>query len=498
MPVLRLDGDSSGAEAAIERAAQALADLDRKAKSTKIAPDSASVKRLEGDVRSLEAAGRILGGRMGELTGALGDFADIAQAGISPMGLMAGAIAGIGVAAVGTVAGMVALTRNAIELNRETGVVDQRLNEAAIAMAAVSDRATQLAIEMGSATAPAVTELSYALVGLTEASLDAAKSLGASATEGLGWALGNTIELLRQKNLAVALLAGGLDTLAERGREAAQAMDGITNPNDTLTGTAMLQALGLVATNEEEKAYFAEREQRQKDAAANREREREKALRAEIEQRTREAQAFVAGAEQYRQVWREAYKGRLADADAMWEQQQQDSADALSAIAAESKASDEAWEKEKTKLAEEKAAADDLAKSWVASYDAQRAAAFSVTDSITGLLGDLVTDNREASIAIFATRKALAVAEIAVNTAVAASRAVAELGPVAGAPVAAAITAGGIASGVAVAATAIGEGISTFGGQAQQAPTTINATLVVEGQPIRNGVRTRSTRVGQR
>lgn len=494
MPTLRLDGDASGAEQAIEDAARALEELNQQAKRTKIVPDSAGVKRLEGDVRSLEAAGRILGGRMGELTGILGDFNDIAQAGISPMGLMAGAIAGIGVAAVGTVAGMVALTRNAIELNRETGVVDQRLNEAAVAMAAVSDRATDLAIEMGSATAPAVTKLSYSLLGLTEASLDAATAMGTGAADGLGFALSETLDVLRQKNVAVALLAGGLDMLAERGREAAAAVGGITNPNDSLTGTAMMQALGLVATNEEEKAYFAEKKQREKDAQADREREREKNLRAEIEQRTREAQAFAAGAEQYRQVWREAYKGRLADADAMWEQQQQDSADALALIATESKASDEAWEKEKAKLSEKAKAAADLADQWERSYAIQRDAAQSTASAAIDLLGMIIGESKEASIIMLAIRKAQAIADIIISTQVASAQATAQLG-VAAPPAVAAIQAAGAVQVGIVAATGIAEGIA-MGQQSQQAQTN-NFTLVVEGMPKRNAVRQRGP-VGQR
>jgi hypothetical protein len=490
MAILRIDGDSSGAEKAIEDAARALEELNLQAKRTKIAPDSAGVKRLEGDVRSLEAAGRILGGRMGEITGILGDFNDIAQAGISPMGLMAGAIAGIGVAAVGTVAGMVALTRNAIELNRETGVVDQRLNEAAIAMAAVSDSATQLAIEVGSATAPAVTELSYALIGLTEASLDAAKSMGTGASEGLGFALGKTLDVMRQKNVAVALLAGGLDMLAERGREAAAAVGGITNPNDTLTGTAMMQALGLVATNEEEKAYFAEREQRQKDAAAEREREREKALRAEIEQRTREAQEFAAGAEQYRQVWREAYKGRLADADALWEAQQQDSADAIALISAESKASDEAWGEQQDRLAQEAEAAKDLANKWAQSYAMQRDAAQTSADAAIELLGTLLGESKEAAILMLALRKAQAIAEIVINTQVASSAALA-LGPAAP-PAIAAIQAAGVAQIATVAATGIAEGIG-IAASGQQGAQNQTFNLVVDSRAVRGGVRQHGT-----
>ena len=494
MAILRLDGDSSGAEKAIERTSDALSALDRKAKASKIVPDSAGVKRLEGDVRSLEAAGRILGGRMGELTGVLGDFSDVASAGISPLGLVAGAIAAIGVAAVGTVAGMVSLTRSAIDVATETNRMNADLTQAQSAMNAVTYAADGLTVELGTRTAGAVTSMSYALLGLVEATSDAAEAVSDNTPEGLGTVLTAQYALTYPKTAAaVYALAKAYEYLEEKGQDAARAQP-VKLPKAGALGMESAEAMALRIRQQAAQIEARDAEK----ASEERKRQREKDLRDEIEQRTREAQAFVLGAEQQRQVWSELYKDRLAAADALWEAQQQDSADAIAAITAESKASDEAWEKEKAKLAQEKEAADDLAKSWVASYDAQRAAAFSVTDSISGLLGDLVTDNREASIAIFATRKALAVAEIAVNTAVAASRAVAELGPVAGAPVAAAIVAGGIASGVAVAATAIGEGVSAFGGAQQAQSTTINATLVVEGQPIRNGVRTRSMRVGQR
>jgi hypothetical protein len=354
----------------------------------------------------------------------------------------------------------------------------------------VSDSATQLAIEVGSATAPAVTELSYALIGLTEASLDAAKSMGTGASEGLGFALGKTLDVMRQKNVAVALLAGGLDMLAERGREAAAAVGGITNPNDTLTGTAMMQALGLVATNEEEKAYFAEREQRQKDAAAEREREREKALRAEIEQRTREAQEFAAGAEQYRQVWREAYKGRLADADALWEAQQQDSADAIALISAESKASDEAWGEQQDRLAQEAEAAKDLANKWAQSYAMQRDAAQTSADAAIELLGTLLGESKEAAILMLALRKAQAIAEIVINTQVASSAALA-LGPAAP-PAIAAIQAAGVAQIATVAATGIAEGIG-IAASGQQGAQNQTFNLVVDSRAVRGGVRQHGT-----
>jgi len=79
---------------------------------------------------------------------------------------------------------------------------------------------------------------------------------------------------------------------------------------------------------------------------------------------------------------------------------------------------------------------------------------------------------------------------------VAATRAVAELGPIAGPPAAALIVAGGILAGTTVLAQGIAEG-AALGQQGSQAPTTNNFTLVVDGLPRRNAVRQRGP-AGQR
>ena len=489
MSVLRLDGDSSGLEAAAERAYRAVQRLEAKVADAKFEfgsegadrlaaqldaarraaaklqdqLDRRGVRNFSSDVRALEAAGRVLGGRIGEASGALGDFNDIVEAGVGPVSALGIAL---GAAAVGWGAvayGAVSATSAAIDYGRANNVMTDGLRDAEAAMEGVSNAASGLTFDIGDMLAPGVAKAGYAFVGLIAAMRETVGAISDMADSRVGKLALAYLDL----DVPVELAAMAFGALEERGRAATAAMEE-----------------QRIAAQDLFKVYDAESA---KANGTNRASNRPEMPSAPVAQEAPYDQA----AEQER-IRLEIIRG-LREADLKDLQAYEAEASAIQFESLDERAAKQA---EAAQLSKE--AADDLAKSWIASYDAQRAAAFSVTDSIAGLLGDLVTDNREASIAIFATRKALAVAEIAVNTAVAASRAIAELGPVAGAPVAAAITAGGIASGVAVAATAIGEGVSNFGSAQQTQSTTINATLVVEGQPIRNGVRTRSTRVGQR
>lgn len=120
----------------------------------------------------------------------------------------------------------------------------------------------------------------------------------------------------------------------------------------------------------------------------------------------------------------------------------------------------------------------------IAKYQAEQEIAYRhlVTDSAVGLLQALGSKHRGAAIAALAIQKALAVKEIFVQSQVAAMRAMAELGPIAGPPVAAAILAKGKLSAILVAATGLVEAAQLSSGGVQ---STLGTTA--------NPVATRST-----
>ncbi len=486
MPTLRLDGDSTGLVDAVDRASDALDALDAQAKRTKVAPDSAQVRKFEQDVRGLEAAGRILGGRYGEAAGVLADFSDVLEAGISPATALGAGVAALGLAAVGSVAGMVALTKSAIELNRETGAVDARLVEAEAAMAALDAQTAALTIALGSQAAPAVSSMTYALSGLIDMASDAAEAIGDNTPDSLGTALFASYAVaMPLTTAAVMALAKAYEYLENRGRDAAAE---VTKPFDMMADLDLPE--WVTDTPEAEAGRRASAAKAEADA----ERRRQDELRAEIDQRNRLAQEFAAGANEYRRLWEEAYKGRLAAADAVWEAQQQDSADMSALLDQQNAESEAAWQAELARLAEEKAEADDVAAKWARSYELQRESAFAFADSAINVLETLVGENEAAQIAMLALRKATAIAEIIIATQVASAQAAAQLG-IASPPAVAAIQAAGAIQVGVVAAQGIAEG-AAIAQQAQAQAPTINATLVIEGQPQRAGAR--SWRVGQR
>lgn len=439
------------------------------------------VSRWDSNVRAAEAAGRIFGGRLGEITGVMGDFSDVVENGLSPTGAIALAITGVGVAAIGAVAGTVALTRAAIDLANETGQMNGDLRQSELAMGAVSYAASGLTIELGTRTAPAVSSMSYALVGLIEAAGDTVDAIGNNTPDGLGTVLTAQYALTYPKTaLAVYALAKAYEMLEEKGRDAARAQPApLPTPKDLGMESAEAMALRIRQRKKVLDEQAATEARRSADAAAA------EAKRA-AEQEQRELEAFQ-------------FKELGTREEAMWQAHQfsmnlqnQRREEAFRTAEEQRKLDEQAVEDART-------AAEQVARAWESSYSLQREAAFGSINSAIGLISDLVSENREAAIAMFAVRQAAAIAETVVNTQVAAARAVAELGPIAGPPAAAAIQAAGAVSVGVIAAQSVFEGVNTFGGAQQaQVPPTINATLVVEGQPIRNGVRTRSTRVGQR
>lgn len=101
--------------------------------------------------------------------------------------------------------------------------------------------------------------------------------------------------------------------------------------------------------------------------------------------------------------------------------------------------------------------------------DAMRLANFR---SGVSLLGMFVKESSSFGKALIVIDKGLGIAETVVNTEVASMRALAELGPVAGAPVSAAIKAKGAISIATIAATGIGQLAASGGGSSGSIPTT--------------------------
>lgn len=85
-------------------------------------------------------------------------------------------------------------------------------------------------------------------------------------------------------------------------------------------------------------------------------------------------------------------------------------------------------------------------------------------NAVGGLLGVFASENRAAAIAQIALNKGLAIAQAIQNTAVAQTRALAELGPIAGPPMAARIAAWGRVQIAAIAATGLGQAFGGGGG----------------------------------
>lgn len=453
MAVLRLDGDASGAERAIADTAAALDRLEAKARATQVAPDARGVKSLEGDIRALEAAGRVLGGRFGELTGALGDFSDIAESGAGKLGLYGAAVGAVAVGYAALAAGAVKATQAAIDVARETGRMTDELLDAERAFAAVGMASDDAVLALGQQLAPVVTQVTYGLVGLISAVGEAAGAIADFAASPAGkFAL-----YLSGLDIPLQVASAGLDMFAERGRRVMQAMED-----------------ARIASQDLFKPFEAAQVDRQRGGGGG------------VGAQTAENRAPYDAAVELERIRIETIRGlRQAEFDEL-----QAFADAASEIEFQSLAETMAAEEEANAARVEAArrAADLVAQQWEQSYAIQRESAFTAVNAAIGLLSDLVGENREAAIAMFAIRQAAAIAESIVNTQVAATRAVAELGPIAGPPAAVAIQAAGAVSAGVIAAQAVAEGISTFGPGAQGAGSN-TYNLVVEGRAVRGAVR---------
>lgn len=123
-----------------------------------------------------------------------------------------------------------------------------------------------------------------------------------------------------------------------------------------------------------------------------------------------------------------------------------------------------------------------------------------LTQDLIGLLSQFASKSKVAALASLALQKGLAIAEVIVSTQVAATRALAELGPIAGAPVAASIeTLGKVRLGV-IAATGLAQAASIGGGGASGvgagaasgggSPSTPGAESSLTGPSVPEQVRT--------
>lgn len=493
MAILSLDGDNSGAIRALAETSEALDRLTRKAAATKIAPDGAKVRSLEGDVRSLEAAGRLLGGRFGEVTGALGDFSDMAESGSLTLGATSLAMAAVAAAAVGTVAGMVRLTQSAIDVANETDAMNAELRDAEVALATVNRETESLILSMGTRAAPAVASMSFALAGLIDVAEDTADAVGEQTPDGLGTLLlAQAAVTYPMTTAAVMSLAQAYGYLEERGRGAAQEQ---AKAAKELTEGGLLKALGMESATSAASRIRDQQAQEARRAADQAEADAQRRAEQARQQREREVAEQNAAAQAAHDFALRLERERAAETAELIQGAQGLRFQSLS----ETMAAEDAANREQAAQAAQ--AAQIVAQQWEQSYAIQRDSAFGAVNAAIGLLSDLVGENREAAIAMFAVRQAAAIAETVVSTQVAAARAVAELGPIAGPPAAVAIQAAGAVSVGVIAAQSVLEGVQTFGGgRRTQAAANQTFNLVVDGNALRGAVRPYggSARFGQR
>lgn len=486
MAELEINGNATGAIKAIGETSKALDGLGRKAKSTNVAPDGSSVRRLSSDVKALEAAGRVAGGRFGELTGALGDFTDIAEVGLSPISAVGIGIGLMGTAAVGAVAGMVALTRSAIDVATETGRMNIDLLGAQRAMEAASMASDALTIQLGTYTAGAVEKLGYAFVGLAS---EAGKAAEALSEKALSFEAQVAFQALEQVSPSVYFLGTGLSALAAQGKQAAESLRDVGGAtNDLENQQALLESLGMF----EPKDVTTGREREQAAARRRAEQERAEAARRQAEMERAEA-AAAAEADRQETAYIARRKAELADMLGA----RQAAHDFQMRLNREDRDEKARTAEEDARLAKEAMdRAAEVARQWEDSYAIQRDAAQTTANAAIDLLGLVLGESKEAAIAMLVLRKAQAIADIIISTQVASAQATAQLG-VAAPPAVAAIQAAGAAQVAVVAATGIAEGVALGAQPASQQGQTNNFTLVVDGMPRRNAVRQRGP-VGQR
>lgn len=457
MAELEINGNATGALRAIDQTSKALDGLGRKAKATDVSPDGRKIRGLTSDVKALEAAGRVLGGRFGEATGALGDFADVAEAGLGPisaLGIAVGAAAaGWGALAYGTVSA----TTAAINYGRANNVMTAGLRDADEAMRAVSESAGALTYDIGDLLAPGVAKAGYAFVGLIAAMRETVGAISDMADSRVGKLA------LAYFDLDVPLELAGMafTSLEERGRAATAALEEQRIAATDLFKTYESAPSAVNPGSNRPAMPGAPAEQRAPyDQAAEQER-----IRLEIIRGLRQADLDDL----------RAYEAEAADI------QMQSLAETMAAQQAATEAA--------------RRAAEEEARQWEDSYAIQRDAAQTTANAAIDLLGLVLGESKEAAIAMLILRKAQAIADIIINTQVAASAAL-SLGPAAPAAIAA-IQAAGAAQVAVVAATGIAEGVALGAQPASQQGQTNNFTLVVDGMPRRNAVRQRGP-VGQR
>jgi hypothetical protein len=485
MSVLRLDGDSSGLEAAAERGRRAVQRLEAQVAESKFEFGSEGADRLaaqldaarrsaaklqdeldrrgvrsfSNDVRALEAAGRILGGRIGEASGALGDFNDIVDAGIGPVSALGIALGATAVGWGAVAYGAVSATSAAIDYGRANNVMTDGLRDAEAAMEGVSQAAAGLTFEIGDVLAPGVASAAYAFIGLIAAMRETVGAISDMADSRVGQLALAYLDL----DVPLELAGMAFGALEERGRAATAAMEE-----------------QRIAAQDLFKVYDAESA---KANGTNRASNRPAMPGAPVAQEAPYDQA----AEQER-IRLEIIRG-LREADLKDLQAYEAEASAIQFLSLEERT---AQQDEAAQRSVE--TAEMVARQWEQSYAIQREAAQTTASAAIDLLGLIIGESKEASIVMLAIRKAQAIADIIISTQVAAAQATAQLG-IAAPPAIAAIQAAGAVQVGIVAATGVAEGIA-IGQQGSQA-TTNNFTLVVDGLPRRNAVRQRGP-AGQR
>lgn len=421
--------------------------------------------------------------------GIVGDVEDLATmlGSIGPAGAAGIGAFGAALAASGAVVGMVELERSAGEalkrLDELSGfgldpidpAMRDSIEQANAAMDAFYVVMDQVVVELGASLAPTIIDASVAVGGLAIdfADLVAETLKTQTAMEYFGTYVGSTlIQLLLTPLTTLMQLAEGLGALGEMAGLNDNALKRLGQGYDDWTwslaqGTqATLAATdaeedfnGVLLTSEDRFSLTADAVRRSKQ---------------EKEQATQATKAHTAAVEAEKKLkeelakQEEQYDYEQAKNAANWIARQKALNDAQEAPALEREAR-LAWLAEYDRKAAEVAAAE-VARAQLVAQAQQQAALATATQwgqtlqSVGGLVeqvGALIVGSAEegseaqkkAAMVAFRVNQAASIAAIAINTAVAIVKALAEMGPVAGGLAAVGITAAGVSQAAAVAAT---------------------------------------------
>ncbi|MCP4918273.1 MAG: hypothetical protein GY913_15295 [Proteobacteria bacterium] len=317
--------------------------LEKEAKKASKAAANATTRAARQTAREWDQQMSNIKGLSGAVFGGVaGDVFDLVEVvegsslALAGVGVALGGVAVAGVGLVGVAAGMKALADAALDartqLEEEGIAVDSLIDPTALAalddyetaMDDLSDASALAAIQLGSALAPALTDVADALVDIAPAAKTASKALafGMTAAE---WSATFAANMTPANQMVMTLAKGSVlaskaidDLLGAADREAVAMARNVAEQRD------MLHALGLLITEEEQAAIVTERHAEAQKEAANAARvahaTAQRVLRGDIQETRAAVQALnselALEAEAERKAQIEA--GKSAEATRLW------------------------------------------------------------------------------------------------------------------------------------------------------------------------------------